>query len=67
MSPVRDLVVGLDDEDAGRAVVNWQAPVDGNQTGYAVMLRETHDNERVSLRRPKSDATQLALVPRERT
>lgn len=61
MSPVRDLVVGFDDEVEGRAVVTWQAPADGNQTGYTVMLRETHNNERVFLRRPKADATQLAL------
>lgn len=44
MNPVRNLTVGFDDDNGGRAVVAWDAPEGGGQTGYVVKLRRTYSD-----------------------
>ncbi len=61
MNPARSVVVGFDDEDDSRAVVGWQAPSDGSQAGYTVVLRETHNNQRLRVKRPGADAVSVAF------
>ncbi len=61
MNPARSVVVGFDDEYDGRAVVGWQAPSDGSQAGYTVVLRETHNNQRLRVKRPGADAVSVAF------
>ncbi|MCY4559396.1 MAG: fibronectin type III domain-containing protein [Chloroflexi bacterium] len=61
MYPPRNLAVGFDDEDGGRALVTWNPPTGGEQTGYTAVLRETYGGKRVGIKRPGREAVSAAF------
>ena len=59
--PPRNLAIGFDDDEDGRAVVTWNPPTGGEQTGYTAVLRETHTGKRVGIKRPGREAVSAAF------
>lgn len=61
MNPVRDLRVGFDADEPGRAIVKWQAPEGASQANYVVTLKKRDGGRRVGRERLGADAVSAAF------